>query len=417
MATVRERTSKRTNVTRWAVLYRKGKRQTSTTFPTQAGADRFKQLVELLGPEKAEATLDEGRQAGITVDDLFEKWIEWKATTDVTARTLRDYRRDYDNWIRARFGNREADGIDELDVQRWVDWMGGRGADPKSIGDRHMILGSLYRFGVARSRRLVTQNPCLETQLPSKKKKAVKGFSLAQWDRMHAWAAQHEPDADDLLLFFASTGWRFSEVTPLTPEAVEDLGDRTFIDAQGDTHVIPVVNVAVLGVHRVDEHDRVVYVEGEGKSAAAMRKINLPPAAALMVRRRLLGLPGPDGVRRPLGDRDMLFTNSRGGRWHAQNFINREFQRILDAVGIEKVKGMGPHYFRHTHVAMLERAGVSPAGMQRRIGHESIDTTFNVYGGMIGNTLSPEELVRLDAQVTRVQPAVVAGDVVRGELV
>lgn len=158
----------------------------------------------------------------------------------------------------------------------------------------------------------------------------------------------------------------------------------------------------------MDENYQVVFVEGEAKSRAGVRRINLPPEAAYIVRRRMVGL----------GNHDLLFTNSRGGRWHAQNFLQREFQNILDGAEITKVKGMGPHFLRHTHVAMLDRAGIGPSSIQRRIGHENITTTFGTYGGQIGNTLTPEELVRLDA-VAAPRPvggAVIAGEVIRGEI-
>lgn len=432
MASIRENRSNGRETT-WSVLYRHGinpktgkPKQTSETFsmrkaPRGSGliaAVEFKALVESIGPEKATQALRASRGEGddeptpvLTVDGLFDKWIDWKAGTDITARTAKDYRRDYDNWIRERFGHRPAESIDEVDVQKWVDSMVARRLDPKSIGDRHMILSGMFKYGSARARRLVPGNPCLETELPAKRKKAPKGFTLAQWDAMHAWAGTHEPDADDLLTFLAWTGWRFSEATPLTPAAVEDLGDiEVEVEIKGvhKTVTIPDVYVAVLGVHRVDEDYKVTFVEGEAKSRAGMRRINLPPEAAYIVRRRMAGRNG-----KPLGDHDLIFTNPRGGRWHAQNFIQRQFQSILDGAGITKVKGMGPHYLRHTHVAMLDRAGVGPSAIQRRIGHEHINTTFSVYGGQIGNTLTPEELVRLDAVAS---PAPVAGAVVAGQV-
>lgn len=413
MASVRRNVSKAGVVT-YSVLYRLGGKQTSTTFepaPKPAKPEKFakdfKALVDILGPEKALATIAAEQDESLTVDDLFERWLEWKATTDVTARTLRDYRRDYDNWIRPALGGRQAESVDELDVQELVDSMAGR-LDPKSVGDRHMILGGMYRFGVARSRRLVSHNPCLETQLPRKRRRVPKGFTLEQWSRMHDWGRVHEPDADDLLLMLASTGWRFSECTPLTPEAVEDDGDRELEDARGRCLVVPMISVSVLGVHRMDENDRRVYVEGEAKSFAALRRINLPAEAAGMVRRRIVGL----------GPRDLIFTTRAGKMWRSTNFPNREFQRILDGAGIEKVRGMGPHYLRHTHVAMLNRAGVAPDKIQKRLGHEQLETTLGTYGGMIDNSLSLEELARLDREVTG-RPDVVAGqvaDVVRGEL-
>lgn len=391
-----------------AVLARVDGKQTSKMFHTERDATRFRDMVHLfgdgndsLGWRKAIAEMSAAQDVGLTLDDLAAQFFDWKAG-DVEARTLKDYRRDYGNYIRPHLGHRQAEAIDELDVQQWVDRIS-RGLDPKSVADRHAILGAVYKYGAAKSRQLVTHNPCLETQLPKRKKKAPKGFTLPEWDAMHEWGAEHEKDADDLSLFLVSTGWRFSEATPLTPAAVEDQGELEVV-IEGERVTVPLVFVSVRGVHRRDADDRTVYVPGQAKSAAGLRRVNLPADAAYMVRRRVVGK----------GPADLLFTNRQGNQWRSNNFLRGEFSRILTGAGIPKVKGMGAHYFRHTHVAMLDRVGVSLAKTQRRIGHENISTTIGVYGGMIDNALAPEELVRLNALVVR--PAA-AGEVVAGEVV
>lgn len=400
MASMRERVNSKGEST-FQVLFRQGGRhgkQRSVTFETAAAAERFVQMVDLLGLDRALAELDADEPDDrLTVDELAEKFFEWKAGTKITERTLKDYRRDYENWVKPHLGGRAAEAIDETDVQAWVDKMTAGGLSAKSVQDRHMILGSIYRFGVARSRRLVTHNPCGETQLPSKRKKAPKGFTLQQWHALHAWAAEHEPDAADLMLFLVDTGWRFSEATPLTVAAVEDYGDSV--------RGTPQLWVSVLGVHRRDADDRIVYVEGEGKSDAATRRINLPPAAARMIRCRCKGKQSGD----------LVFTNKQGTQWRANNFNEREFQRALGGAGIEKAAGMGPHYFRHTQVGMLDRANVSLAQIQRRIGHEDISTTLGVYGGMIDNSLTEDQLLALDAMTS--PPTALGGPVVAGEVV
>jgi len=64
--------------------------------------------------------------------------------------------------------------IDESDVQRLVDHMAGR-LSPKSVGDRYMLLHSMFQFGKAKSRGLVSHNPCFETALPKRVRKPPKG--------------------------------------------------------------------------------------------------------------------------------------------------------------------------------------------------------------------------------------------------
>lgn len=227
MASVRKRVSKR-GVVSYAVMFRHGGKQTTQTFETAKPAEDFAALVNLIGPNDALARLNgSDRTTALTVDELAERFLEWKAT-EVTPRTLADYRRDYANWIKPWFGHRPADGVDELDVQKWVDHMRKR-LDPKTVKGHHVLLGSLYRFGVARSRRLVEHNPCTETQLPKPKRKPPRGFTLGEWAAFYQANRGLAPDATDLALFLVLTGWRWSEAAALPVGAVEDYGDQMFV--------------------------------------------------------------------------------------------------------------------------------------------------------------------------------------------
>lgn len=388
MASVRERITKSGQRT-YSVLFRAQGKQTSVTFTDAAKADHFRQVVELLGADRALATLTEGQVASITLDELAESFFAWKAR-DVTERTMTDYRRDYRNWIGPAFGAWRAASLNELDVQRWVDGMAKRNLQPKSVADRHSLLHAMYRFGAAKSRRLVEHNPCLETQLPKRHKKPPKGVTLDEWRVLYAAAQQVEPDAADLMMFIAGTGWRWSEAAALTVGNVEEYASR-----DGQVRM----RATMSGVMRAGER-----AEGAAKSRAGFRRVTLPEVAAAVVRRRVAG-------KRPA---DLVFTNAAGRKWYQQNFLNRTWARIVETSGLDRYPT--PHMLRHTHVALLDRAGVSLPEMQRRLGHESIETTINVYGGMIDD-MSTESLDALNALLsTDPRGAVVRGDVVRGEL-
>lgn len=376
-----------------AVLYRHNGRQTSQTFADLASAERFRTLIDLLGVDRAIAEVKAEQESGLTLDQLAEAFFEWKAG-DVEPRTMRDYRRDYVNWIQPYLGHRQAEAIDELDVQHLVDGWGKSGRlEPKSIADRHMILGAMYRYGSAKVRRMVTHNPCEETQLPKRHPKAPKGVTLPEWRALYAAAQEVNPDAADLMLFIVSTGWRFSEATALRFREV----DEATYDGRS------VMFAAVSAVFRRDGDNRSVLAEG-AKSAAGVRRVKLPETTAGMVRHRQVG-KGPG---------DFVFTNQAGNVWRQNNFLYRTWPKILDRAELERRPT--PHWLRHTQVALLDRAGVSLAEMQRRIGHESIQTTINTYGRMIDD-MPLDALDRLDALLAD-EPAgaVVQGEVVMGEL-
>jgi len=388
MASVREHVSKRGEITH-SVLFRHGGKQTSETFETSQKAEEFKALVDLIGGEAARAHLNGHAQVGgLTVDELADRYLEWKAP-DVTPRTLADYQRDYDNWIRPWFGHRQASHVDERDVQHWVDHMK-KTLDAKTVKGHHILLGALYRYGAARSRRLVEHNPCTETQLPKPKKKPPRGFTMREWADFYQANNRDRPDATDLALFLVLTGWRWSEAAALPVGAVEDYGDQMF--------------VAVTQVNRRDEALKFVIVQG-AKTYDSVRRIEVTPATADLIRRRIAGRSA----------RDLVFTNPDGRRWYQQNFLNRTWTAMLKAAGMPH-EGEGrktPHALRHTHVAMLDRAGASLPQMSRRAGHSNIQTTINVYGGMIDN-IGAEVLVNLDAMAL---PQGLGGEVVPGSVV
>jgi site-specific recombinase XerD len=394
MASVRERRSS-TGETTFAVLYRLDGKQSSMTFETAKAASRFKALCDVLGPARALAEQGAAATDEPTLDDLAAKFFDWKRPQVRSDRTVADYERDYANWIKPTLGHRRAASIDEGDVQALVDQMRVAGLSPKSIADRHMVLHSIFKWASARTRRLVPENPCLETELPARQKSAPKGATPAEWTALHAAALKVDPAAADLLLFLVSTGWRWSEATALTGLNVEEY------DQDGREEMY----VSVTQVWRRNAGHQLVIVE-DAKSSAGLRRIKVPGQAAGMIRRRLVG-------RAP---EDLIFTNSAGRKWYQTNFNNRTWPKILAASGI--TRPVTPHWLRHTHVALLNRTGkTGMAEIQRRLGHESITTTIDVYGRMIDD-ISTEALDALDALLTD-QPAagqVVSGEVVVGEL-
>lgn len=396
MASVRERSSTSGEKT-WAVLYRHGPRghktQGSKTFADPTSAEKFKTLVEILGPAKALATLAGDPAAagtGLTVAELAEKFLEWKAR-DVTDRTVRQYRRDIGNWVLPWFGDRPAELLDEADVQTWVDHMAGRIA-PKTVADRHMLLHSMYDFGRAKSRKLVTHNPCLETQMPRRKKRPPKGTTVPEYLAILE-AAESNPDARDFIEYMGETGWRPSEAAALPARAVEQRDGFVWVTVVQTFQIID---------------NRQVLIPDEAKSAAAFRRIRLLPDSAATVRRRLVGL-GPD---------DLVFTNSRGRHWNQNTFLRDTWPGILRRAGIYRGprKSPTPYWLRHMHVAVMAAAGVPMHEIQRRVGHEHYSTTVDVYGSMIGD-ISDESMSRAAAIMAGAAKASVVGEVVVGHVV
>lgn len=373
---MRERTNE-DGTSSFQVLFRDGKRQSSKTFDTPKAAEKFQKSIDALGLARALEELQGAPEGGVTLDEVAEQFFEFKRGRVRSPRTIKDYRRDYENWIKSELGNRAAIGIDEGDIQAWVDKMhratfpdGSPRLMPKTIVGYHSLLHSLFKFAASPSRRLLpaTHDPCTTTDLPVRTKRPPKGLRMNAWQAMHAGlraVGQRNgigDDAADLGRFLIASGWRISEAIALDESGCDDDGNR--------------ITCYVLQVMRRQEDNTFKIVE-DTKSTAGGRRVTLDSDTSAMVRRRLAGTPQGALVFR------------RGGHpWTYSTFHNVYWAGAAKVAGMKKPK---IHTLRHAAVGIFHLGGASLAEIQRRIGHESITTTIDVYGSMIDD-MSDEAL-------------------------
>ena len=128
--------------------------------------------------------------------------------------------------------------------------------------------------------------------------------------------------------------------------------------------------VTVTHVIRRNAAGQHVRVE-DAKSDAAQRRIVIDPEAAAMVNRRLQNVTG-DGL---------VFTTATGHQWRYSNFRDRAWTPAVKAANLTRKPS--PHWLRHTSVVWRAMSGASMPELQSRIGHESIQTTINVYARLL----------------------------------
>jgi integrase len=402
----------------WRVRYRTtSDTEKSETFYDEASAVEFSGLLKALGYVRALAYLDdraktEGddrRTKAITVGDLFAKWFEWKSAVDKkgqlvrvrSGRTLDDYEKMYRRHIGPAFGEMPANLVSQIDVQDWLDKLP---VAAKTAADYHSLLHGLFTWGIHPTRAMVINDPCIDTQLPMRRKKQPKGLRPAEWQVLHAAALKVDQHAADLLLFMASTGWRWSECV-----AVQAMGVDHWIDDNGISHTF-----VTMGRVLRRENGAHVFVE-DAKSEAGSRRVRLVGPGEQMVLDRIHG-------KRPT---ELVLTNKRGNRWTYSSFHTRVWERPSgnDKHGkprkdpaprkpriLEEARKLGLdrpdltlHWLRHTHVGMLILAGEPLTAIQRRLGHASIKTTSDTYGRMIEDA-SDAGLERVAAMLGGVKP-------------
>ena len=82
-----------------------------------------------------------------------------------------------------------------------------------------------------------------------------------------------------------------------------------------------------------------------------------------------------------------MFVNTNGDPIRQNVFYEYRWQR---AIVLARSRGLLKkprfHDLRHTHVAWLIAGGTPLPKIQQRLGHESIQTTIDVYGGLLADT-------------------------------
>ena len=379
---MRERTSKDGTST-FQVLFRHGGRQRSKSFGTAEGAENFKALIKMLGIERALSELDHGTDNGRTLDQCAEAYWKFLAGRVRSQRTIEDYKRDYKNWIAEPLGWMPAAQIDETHVQAWIETMIGQLA-PKSIGDRHTILHGIFKFACSPTRQLIPlgHNPCIGSDLPKKTKRQARGIQPAEWQALIRALDVINTDAADLAEFLVASGWRWSEATALSAFDVEDYGD--------------IMYVTMSQVARRNADGSVAVVQ-DAKSSAGQRRISLDADIAQTIRGRLIGKPAGS----------LVFTTTEGSMWNYAHYRSRFWVKAVAAAGLTRNPTI--HQLRHTAVGYLALSDAKLPEIQKRIGHESIKTTIDVYGSMIQD-VNPEVLAALASiRGKRVKPGQIEG--------
>jgi integrase len=75
---------------------------------------------------------------------------------------------------------------------------------------------------------------------------------------------------------------------------------------------------------------------------------------------------------------DLVFPNTLGKPMNAGNFYRREFQPLLETVGLAG-EGFTFHSLRHTFATTLAAKGVHPSTAQKMLGHSDIRMTLAIY--------------------------------------
>jgi integrase len=262
-----------------------------------------------------------------------------------------------------------------------------RRMSPKTIRNLHGLLSSIIDRAVKAEPPLRTRNPCEMTHLPRTDDDGADGGEDTEFltpDEVEGLIANMERRSDQLLATIKyGTGMRWSEVTALAPECLVAWGSAR----------------PVIRVKRAWKRDgNGGYYIGMPKSRRGRRSIRVSPAVVEAVDE--LGGEDRENPER------LYFTGEQGQRLHYSTF----YGRWLRAVQRAKEKDLLPvyktptaHDLRHSHAAVLISEGRGLTYVQRRLGHESIQTTSDTYGHLLPDA-DDEAMDVIDRSLGRNRP-------------
>jgi integrase len=338
MASIRPGT-RRNGSPYWSVLYRLDGRQCSTSFNAERDADRFKALVESVGPHRAReaAGLAPLKPAdALTVGQWLQRYIAH--LTGVQKDTIERYEAYLKHDIASQIGQIPLASCHSDEIRRWVKHLEAGEASAKTIKNKHGFLSAAFKAAVAAG--YIDANPCERVRLPRWDRKEMRFLSAEEYQRLH--------DALDeywrpLVNFLVSSGCRFGEVSALRPSD---------IDREKNT----------VRITRAWKYSSGGYELGVPKTKRSVRTINIPPHV----------------LQQLSYTNEWLFVSRSGGPVRITGFNPRVWKPAVAKAELDPAPRV--HDLRHTAASWLIAAGVPLPVIQRRLGHESITTTVDLYG-------------------------------------
>lgn len=381
MASIETRTSKNGTVT-WRVKWRQGGKQQSETLTTPKRAKAFRGMVDAAGQRWPENWVPGFGLVEATTSDLTVK--EWctraiDAKSGIEERTRQDYHRSMRLHL-GKIGPMRLDQLTREDVGTWVTKLK---LSPKSVKNIHGTLSSCLTAAVRDGH--IVRNPAKGVGLPrTDGPDTVEMVPLSDSDiaLLVSSTVEHYRPLVELL---AETGLRWSEASALQVRHVDVFDLR--------------VKVGQAWKRQEDGSMQL----GPPKTRRANRSV------VISERLRDLLLPLLAGR----GGAEFLFTTPTGRVVRHGNFRSRvwlpairkaqrckEHQEVKDPCGCHGTLTVTPrvHDLRHAHASKLIVGNVPLVKVQRRLGHESIQTTIDTYGHL---RLDADEEIRA---VIAVQP-------------
>jgi integrase len=333
---------------RWRARYRgPDGRERSRTFAKRADAERWiaTSSADLIRGEWTDPKL--GR---MTFAEWVRRWEKTIVEVRPTTRALNLYIAT--RYLLPRFGTWPLSRITTSDVKTMLAEEMAEGRLSASAVRRQVLVLSVILKAAVQDGR-IARNPCAGVKLAQESARPMRFLTAEQLVGIADVAGPHYRP---MILTAGLIGLRFGELAGLRVEKVNLLGRSVRVDEQV---------LEVNGKLSV----------GPPKTRAGIRTVTIPAALADVLAEHF----GTAAVQRS----GLAFPSPTGVLLRRSNF-RRVWRRACTAAGFDDgpLDGLVFHELRDTAVALAVREGAHPLAIKERLGHASIRTTMDVYGGL-----------------------------------
>ena len=330
--------------------------QSSLSFDEHGAAVRWQRILDKVGPEETRRLLadEEGARVekSITLATFAPTYIDGLTGASKTQKDR--YRAYMRNDFEPLFGDVPLTSLCVADADRNTpvqDWISDCEADDvaaKTIANKHGFLSGCLK--VAHRRGLIPYNPCEDSKLPKRNFEPC----FLEHDEYRLLLSMAPERWRPMVEFLTLSCVRWSEFTALPVGALKPDPDH-----EGDY---------LCRVARAWKYTGTAeQVLGGPKTRKGVRTINVPAYAL-----KGFDLDRPKGV--------LLVCTQDGGRISSQLFHNKCWRPLVERFERQTGKRPRVHDLRHTGASWMLMNGAEIMDVQRHLGHESAQTTTNIYG-------------------------------------
>jgi integrase len=336
----------------WVFITHSGKR-TSKRIGSFRAAKAFASAVEER-LAKGEFSIEETNPAPTvpTFCEYSKKWLAFiesmrrPSTHERYTQVLRDY-------INPVIGAIPLDGVTKSDVRDLLIKQRGKGLSISSISVFRDVMSGVYHFAI--DEEVVGFSPVsgVTRRLGLKRNKIdIEPFTRDEIELILETCEKLVPFCYPVILTLARTGMRLGEVIALEWKDID-------------------WNKKTISVRRSYRRLEIGPTKTE-----TMRFVDMTPHLASVLRSLYIR----DKKRTLETGREIKLLFHRNGRIIEQNYIRRQFERVLKKAGIVYRK---VHNLRHSYASILLSEGAPLLYVSKQLGHRKVKTTLDVYSHWI----------------------------------